>query len=182
MSSSVLKSSRNRKCRHCKQLFRPDCRNRNTQRYCGETICRQASKRASQQRWLCKAENHDYFRGEQNTARNRAWRAANPGYSREQNKGASSRRASGALESGTQKDHCASQSTENQQDTEILVSRTQQDHSSLQLSHFVGLISILTGEAQQDPIEQISARLHRRGLPDSRLLASRSTTATTDQR
>jgi hypothetical protein len=37
----------------------------------------------SQQRWLRKPENHDYFRGVQHVNRVRAWRAKRPEYGRE---------------------------------------------------------------------------------------------------
>jgi hypothetical protein len=47
-------------------LFRPDPRNANRQKYCRKPKCREASKAASQQRWLQKPENQDYFRGPQN--------------------------------------------------------------------------------------------------------------------
>ena len=42
--------------------------------------CRTASKQSSQRRWLRKADNHEYFRGEQHVDRVQAWRAKNPGY------------------------------------------------------------------------------------------------------
>lgn len=41
-----------------------------------------ASKKASQQRWLGKPENHDYFRGDEHVNRVRAWRAKRPEYGR----------------------------------------------------------------------------------------------------
>lgn len=71
-----------RKCCHCKQFFFPDARHRERQHYCGAPECRRASKAASQQRWLRRAENRDYFRGTENVQRVQAWRAANPGYGR----------------------------------------------------------------------------------------------------
>lgn len=164
MSTAESKHSRSRKCRHCKQLFRPDHRNRAKQRYCDQSLCRQASKRASQQRWMAKEENRDYFCGEQNTARNRAWRQANPGYwRRSENRGSCNQDTNGRVSGGTQQEHCPSQPDEDQTGAEILAQGAQQDHSTMQLAHFVGLLSILTGEAQQEIIEQFSGRLHRRG-------------------
>ena len=77
-----MTTRRRRKCRHCGQLFRPDPRNLRHQRYCSAKECRRASKAASQRRWLAKAENRDYFRGPEQMARVRAWRAAHPGYGR----------------------------------------------------------------------------------------------------
>lgn len=70
------------KCANCHQFFRPDPRNAWHQRYCQAGACRAASKAASQQRWLAKPENRDYFRGPDNVTRVRAWREAHPGYAR----------------------------------------------------------------------------------------------------
>ena len=77
-----MTTRRRRKCRHCGQLFRPDPRNLRHQRYCSAKECRRASKAASQRRWLAKAENRDYFRGPEQVARVRTWRAVHPGYGR----------------------------------------------------------------------------------------------------
>ena len=77
-----MSTRRRRKCRDCGRLFRPDPRNLRHQRYCSAKECRRASKAASQRRWLAKAENRDYFRGPEQMARVRAWRAAHPGYAR----------------------------------------------------------------------------------------------------
>ena len=75
-----MKQQRKRKCLHCQELFRPDPRNFRHQRYCSKRACRRASKAASQRRWQGKMENRDYFRGEVNVQRVKAWRAAHPGY------------------------------------------------------------------------------------------------------
>ncbi len=71
-----------RKCLCCKDLFDPDPRNINRQRYCSNADCRLASKLASQATWLAKPENMDYFRDPLHVVRVQAWRAAHPGYSR----------------------------------------------------------------------------------------------------
>jgi hypothetical protein len=71
-----------RKCLCCSDYFDVDHRNRERQRYCSSTICRRASKVASQAAWLAKAQNTDYFRGPLHVARVRAWRAEHPGYGR----------------------------------------------------------------------------------------------------
>ena len=42
--------------------------------------CRQASKAASQRRWLRKPDNRDYFSGPTHVERVRQWRQAHPGY------------------------------------------------------------------------------------------------------
>lgn len=68
------------KCLCCQEVFLPTPCNRGRQKFCAKPECRLASKRQSQQRWLSKPENQDYFRGEQHVERVRAWRQANPGY------------------------------------------------------------------------------------------------------
>ena len=50
-----------RKCKHCQTFFAPDPRSARRQRYCSKPACRQASKAASQRRWLQKPGNRDYF-------------------------------------------------------------------------------------------------------------------------
>ena len=71
-----------RKCKHCHTFFLPDARNAMHQQYCWKAECRQASKVASQRKWLKKLENRDYFRGPENVRRVQQWRAAHPGYRR----------------------------------------------------------------------------------------------------
>ena len=77
-----MRKRRHRKCLNCRELFCPDARNIRHQRYCSAAACRKASHAASQRRWLDKPENRDYFRGCEQVARVRAWRAAHPGYAR----------------------------------------------------------------------------------------------------
>ena len=75
---------RRRKCKCCKEFFEPERRNAWHQEYCGKATCRRASKAKSQRRWLGKPENRDYFRGPENSARVKDWRAAHPGYCRKE--------------------------------------------------------------------------------------------------
>jgi hypothetical protein len=77
-----------RKCSCCGLFFVPDHRNRIRQRYCAAAACRRASKAASQAAWLAQPENEAYFRGPVHVARVQVWRAAHPGYSRGQRRGA----------------------------------------------------------------------------------------------
>jgi hypothetical protein len=77
----VTKNKR-RRCLHCRQLFHRHPRTRTQQRFCSAPACRAASKKASQQHWLGKSENRDYFRGVQHVNRVRAWRAKHPEYGR----------------------------------------------------------------------------------------------------
>ena len=83
-----MNTKRRRRCRCCQQLFARDPRARSHQ-YCSESKCRLASKKASQERWLHKPENEDYFRGSQHVGRVQAWRAKHPEYAQ---KGAITRR------------------------------------------------------------------------------------------
>lgn len=68
-----------RKCKHCRTFFAPDPRNVRRQRYCAQPACRQASKTASQRRWLQKPSNRDDFTGPTQVERVRQWRQAHPG-------------------------------------------------------------------------------------------------------
>jgi hypothetical protein len=74
---------RRRKCLCCRAWFSPDPRKRGQQRYCSDERCRKASKVASQQRWLRKSENEDYFHGPEQVDRVQRWRRAHPGYWRQ---------------------------------------------------------------------------------------------------
>jgi hypothetical protein len=71
-----------RKCLCCRDLFVPDRRNVDRQRYCSAAACRRASKAASQAAWLAKPENVGYFEGPLHVLRVQAWRAVHPGYAR----------------------------------------------------------------------------------------------------
>ena len=77
-----MTKNKRRRCLHCRHLFHRHPRRRTQQRFCSAPTCRAASKKASQQRWLGKPENHDYFRGEQHVSRVRAWREKHPEYGR----------------------------------------------------------------------------------------------------
>ena len=142
---------RRRRCLHCNELYKPDARNRTRQRYCSQPECRQASKRASQARWLAKPGNADYFRGEANTERNRRWRQATPGYW----KRSPARR--------TQQDRCSGQLTDNQEIEGLQRDLAQQDPLLVQLAVFVGLIAKLTDSTQQETIDGSVRRLHALG-------------------
>src|SRR3974390_1761750 len=69
-----------RNCLHCKELFLPDYRNAQRQRYCLKAECRKARKRESQRAWLAKPENQNYFRDDKNAERVRHWQKEHPGY------------------------------------------------------------------------------------------------------
>jgi hypothetical protein len=68
-----------RMCLCCKEMFTPNPHAPHAQ-YCAQGVCRKASKRASQARWLNQPENRDYFCGCHHVERVRKWRKAHPGY------------------------------------------------------------------------------------------------------
>lgn len=71
---------RRRKCRHCGELYRPDRRRLQVQKYCSQPECRKASQASSWHRWFAKPENRDYYKGEYQVDRVRTWRASHPEY------------------------------------------------------------------------------------------------------
>ena len=68
---------RRRKCRCCRRWYLPEPGSAHRQRYCGRSVCRRASKRAGQRRWL--HHNRDYYRGG-HVDRVQEWRRCHPGY------------------------------------------------------------------------------------------------------
>lgn len=140
-----------RRCLHCNELFRPDPRNHSRQRYCREAACRSASKRASQARWNAKPANRDYFRGADNTARNRRWRQAHPGYWKR------------SPRCRTQQDLSTAQHAEEQSLEASQGDPAQQDPLSSQLPVLVGLVASLTDSTQQESIDRSLRHLHALG-------------------
>lgn len=133
---------RKKKCRHCWALFVPDPRNVDRQRYCRKPECKRASKADSQQRWLSKPENRDYFRGPENVKRVQQWRRDNPDYGR-----GKPRRKPKALQ-----DPLKSQPAENNDDNAKLAPNPLQDLLTDQVPVIIGLIANFTGTALQDDI------------------------------
>lgn len=148
------------KCRHCGEFFQPDARNRARQRYCRQAPCRKARKAASQQAWLSKPENRDYFRGPDNVARVQAWRAAHPGYAKRcrRARGTALQDCSGALQDRLIAQVAASARPPKPDDEVAL-----QDLLSAQPPVVVGLIAHLTGMSLQDDIAAMTRTLHSRG-------------------
>ena len=141
-----------RKCKCCLKLFRPDPRNRRHQRYCSTPACRRASKAASQERWLAKPENHDYFRGPVHVARVRRWRSAKPGYWRR------ARRPGRALQ-----DVSMAQAVGSAVETADFVRSPLQDVISAQPAVLIGLIAHIVGTPLQEDIVRTTDRLLRLG-------------------
>ena len=139
-----MSKRRRRKCHNCGELFRPDPRNVRHQRYCSAPACRGASKAASQRRWLAKAGNRDYFRGPENVARVRVWRAAHAGYWR---------RVGTALQ-----EHSPVQPIESAEQSASLANSPLQELSRTQPLVLMGLIAHLTGTALQEDIALTARR------------------------
>jgi hypothetical protein len=76
----MKKKIRRRRCKHCDDLFKLDPRNLKRQKFCRKSECKEASKRYSQQKWLLKPKNNDYFSGPENVIRVQQWRQQNPDY------------------------------------------------------------------------------------------------------
>jgi hypothetical protein len=142
-----------RKCKHCQTFFAPDPRCAKRQRHCSKPECRQASKAASQHRWLQKPGNRDYFTGPTHVERVRQWRRAHPGYWRRQ----------GARTPPALQDDSASQEPQKQQLEAGLTPHALQEVFFLQPAVVVGLIAQLTGSSLQDDIAMTARRLQQLG-------------------
>jgi hypothetical protein len=145
------------KCLHCKAIFFPDYRNRGRQQYCCRPECQTASKRASQQRWLARPENRDYFRGPENVQRVRQWRAEHPGYGR-----GKPRKASGTLQETCSEQVAVCQELAPAQAPQV--SRPAlQELCEVKTPLLVGLIAQFTDTALQEDIVAYTRRLIARG-------------------
>ena len=144
-----------KKCQHCNRLFTPDARNAKRQNYCDRSACRKASKKASQQRWLQKDGNKNYFRGPDHCARVRQWRQTHPGYwKRGKNSG-------DALQ-----DSLTAKPIEINGNTDKPANKPNeplQDFLTMQPDVIIGLIANFTGLALQDDIAFCLRRLQQLG-------------------
>jgi hypothetical protein len=142
-----------RKCCNCHALFIPDARNAKRQRYCPKAPCREASKAASQKRWLQKEENRDYFRGPDNVHRVQLWRTAHPGYWRR-----SAINSAVALQ-----EPLMPHISVNKDNSDDFAPTALQDSLILQPSVIIGLIAQFTGYALQDDIAMAARRMQQLG-------------------
>jgi hypothetical protein len=144
-----------RKCCCCSTFFFPDYRNHDRQRYCQKPDCRRASKTASQQRWLRKPPNRDYFRDAQNVARVQQWRQAHPGYWKKKTPG-----------SGHTQDVAPQGITPEQSSCNVPGSPlgTLKDFCLSKDPAFIGLISMVTGSTLPEDIAATARRVVDQGL------------------
>ncbi|HSF33073.1 MAG TPA: hypothetical protein VLK82_21705 [Candidatus Tectomicrobia bacterium] len=142
-----------RKCKYCQTFFDPNPRSAGRQRYCSKLRCRQASKAASQRRWLHKPANRDYFKGPTHVERVREWRKAHSGYWRRQ----VSHHADALQDTLMPQPHLQ-QLLDNDLKAPAL-----QDAFFLQPTIVVGLLAHLTGLTLQDDIATTARRLQQLG-------------------
>ena len=76
----MKKKIRRRRCKNCLDLYKPDFRHLKQQKFCEKIDCKVASKKYSQEKWLEKAKNRDYFSGSEHVIRVQQWRQENAGY------------------------------------------------------------------------------------------------------
>jgi hypothetical protein len=158
------------KCANCHQPFHPDPRNAWHQRYCQADACRAASKVASQQRWLAKPENCDYFRGPDNVARVRAWREAHPGYARRAGRPPHAPAPAPAPTSAPLQEVVPTQVLDAQEESRQLevpvgavAQQALQDLLQQQPVVLIGLLAHLSDSTLQDDIAQAGRRLLQLG-------------------
>jgi len=160
-----------RKCRCCNKFFVPDPRTADRQRHCSKPACQQASKAASQRRWLSKNGNGDHFRGGDEVRRVQLWRKSHPGYWKP--KTPSSQGTQAVDDQRTKPD----QSSRN---VPRGLPGTLQDYCLAQDPAFVGLISMVTGSTLQEDIAATARQLLLRGRNILGFMPP-ETTQTTDQ-
>lgn len=145
------------KCLCCRENFLPDPRNRHHQKFCAKEPCRQASKRASQRRWLAKPENTDHFGGPDQVDRVRQWRQSHPGYWRQHQ-----RKSAGTLQEICPDQTAAAQSVV-RGEPQDLFRATLQDVCLAQTPLLVGLLSQLVDSALQEDIVGFARRMVAKG-------------------
>jgi hypothetical protein len=138
---------------HCKELFLPDYRSAQRQRYCSKAECRKARKRELMRVWLAKPENQEYFRDAKNAERVRHWQKTHPGYWK--NTARYRRR--------TLPDDCWEQTPWPQEVAPASADRTLQDLCSMQTPLLVGLIAMFVGSTLPDDIATSTRRLLIKG-------------------
>ena len=141
-----------KRCRHCRRLFIPDHRNRDRQKYCKRAMCRRASKAASQQNWLNKPENKNYFRGALNVQRVQEWRRQNPGYWKKR-----------PNQKIALQDPLTAQHLEKHKDKHQFAAIALQDLLTVQPAVLIGLISKFIGSSLQDDIARTILLMQQSG-------------------
>ena len=153
------KSSRSN-CRHCGKSFKPDYRNRHHQNYCPAPDCRRVSKAISQRRWLRKTQNHDYFRGPDQTRRVQQWRKSNPGYWKKKHINTQGARNAKSQMCEPEQKSCNAPNG---------IAESLQDVCLPQNPVLIGLISLVAGSTLQEDIGATMSKLVNQGRKILRL-------------
>ena len=144
----MKKKIRRRRCKNCDELFKPDPRTLKRQKFCRKSKCKEASKRYSQQKWLIKPKNKDYFSGTANVIRVQQWRQQNPGYwKRKKSKKVTS------LIKGALQETLSANTPVGKGFSSALMQNTLQDSSSVKTLVFIGFDTQLNKTALQDIID-----------------------------
>ena len=144
-----------RKCLCCHTFFKPHVRSKGRQKYCSQPDCQKASKRASQQKWLQKPQNKDYFSGPENVQRVQQWRAKNPEYAK--------KASCFSHNHSPLQDDLISQVIEKKEQNPHPEHNALQEIISSQPVVLIGLIAHLTGSTLQDDIVRTGRKLRELG-------------------
>jgi len=149
-----------RKCCHCGIWFVPG-RNGWHQHFCLKPECREASKKASQQKWCRK--NPGYFHGEQHVKKTQDWRRKHPGYLK------SGDAVEASASSDALQDLLITQGFDNE-GVKVFrnylsseISRPLQDFITAQQYAIVGLTAMITGDTLQEDIASTLITCYERG-------------------
>jgi hypothetical protein len=165
----MSRSQNRRKCRCCWTFFVPDPRTADRQHYCSQPARRQASKAASQRRWLSKNGNGDYFRGPDAVRRVQLWRQSHPGYWR---------RGTPSSERTQPADNQGANPGQSSCNVPRELPRTLQEDCLAEDPAFVGLISMVTGSTLQEDIAATTRQLLLRGRNILGLVSPKTTLTT----
>jgi len=149
---------RRRKCRHCRELFRPHAAVGNRQKYCSTTTCQKIRK--AQNNRVYATRNSGYHSGPIAVARTRAWRTENPGYWRRLN----GSRGAAALSSDALQAELNVKPSENQLLTMQERVTALQAELSAQRSVFQGFAAHFTGCALQAELSSMLGQWHDKGV------------------
>ena len=156
-----MRSKRRKRCKCCRELFESDPRNRRHQKFCKKEQCRKASKTASQRRWCNRPENQDYFIGQENVARVKAWRTNHPKYWKRRKR---RHFVTGRTVTRYLTPKSIDQPIENTRETgELALQELLAPQNGNQPLILIGLISKITGITLQDDIANASRNLLRLG-------------------
>ena len=164
-SLTMSPKPKRRKCRSCSEFFFPDPRNHDRQHYCAKPACRQASKAASQRRWLHQRANRDYFRGPLNVQRVQAWRQAHPGYWNKQTPSSENTQAAAPQRANPEQASC---------NAAPRPPAALQDFCLAKDPGFIGLLSMITGATLQEDIAATARRVIEQGRMYSGIAPARN--------